>query len=178
MSEQYTIVVGINGSSQSGDALRWAAEQADLRGGRVVALRTWRTAAPTAPPSGTTAGRVGSTQRTEAEVRESLARAVERALGPEHDVELRVVKGGRKKAFVDVSREADLIVLGSPRKMQSGPMFAHRLVYATHCPIVVMPPEPVAHPTTVERAASAAGRRVVRAAGTAGRPGLPPRGRR
>lgn len=170
----YTVVVGINGSSQSRDALRWAKAQADVMGGRVVALRTWRAAAPAPTPSGTSSGRVGTSERTEAEVRESLAQAVELALGADHDVELRVERTGRKKAFVAISREADLIVLGAPRKMAAGPMFAHRLVYATACPVVVMPPETGHAPGSVARAASAAGRAMMTAAGTAGRPGLPP----
>ncbi|GAA1390762.1 universal stress protein [Luteococcus peritonei] len=170
----YTVVVGINGSQQSRDALRWAKAQADLHGGRVIALRTWRAAAPAATPSGTSAGRVGTTERTEKEVREALATAVESALGSDHGVELRVERTGRKKAFVELSKRADLIVLGAPRKMAAGPMFAHRLVYATHCPVVVMPPEPTG-PSVVSRAAGAAADRLATAAGTAGRPGMPPR---
>lgn len=170
-TRQWTVVVGINGSQQSRDALRWAKEEADLRHGRVIALRTWRAQAPAATPAGTTSARVGTTERTESEVQATLARAVAKALGPDHDVELRVVRGGRKKAFVDLSHEADLIVLGAPRKMSSGPMFAHRLVYATACPVVVMPPEPDAAPSPTTKMAAAAGKRIIAAAGTAGRPG-------
>ena len=83
-------------------------------------------------------------------------------------------RSGRTKAFVELSREADLIVLGAPRKLAAGPMFAHRLVYATHCPVVVMPPEPTAA-SAVSRAAGVAADRLATAAGTAGRPGMPPR---
>ena len=86
-----------------------------------------------------------------------MAAAVEGALGTDHGVELRVERSGRTKAFVELSREADLIVLGAPRKLAAGPMFAHRLVYATHCPVVVMPPEPTG--------ASAAGQQASRPTG-------------
>ncbi|GEM_PF-5194289 len=105
---------------------------------------------------------------------ESLTEAVTAALGKDHDVELRVERSGRKRAFVALSEQADLIVLGAPRKMAAGPMFAHRLVSAAHCPVVVMPPEPTG-PSVVQKAAGSAGRSLAKAAGTAGRPGIPPR---
>ena len=35
---------------------------------------------------------------------------------------------------------ADLLVVDAPRQLLAGPMFAHRLIYAAACPVVVMPP--------------------------------------
>ena len=170
---RYTVVVGINGSQQSRDALRWAKAQADLHDGQVIALCTWRAAAPAATPSGTR--RPGWVPRSAPRPRcASVGRRRGGALGTDHGVELRVERSGRTKAFVELSRGADLIVLGAPRKLAAGPMFAHRLVYATHCPVVVMPPEPTGA-LAVSRAAGVAADRLATAAGTAGRPGMPPR---
>jgi hypothetical protein len=63
-------------------------------------------------------------------------------------------------------------VVDAPRQLLAGPMFAHRLIYAASCPVVVMPPDVSGEPASaLARAAGAIGRQVVNAAGTAGRPG-------
>ncbi|MGG5258070.1 universal stress protein [Phycicoccus avicenniae] len=165
----YTIVVGVSPGSASPTALRWAHEQATLRGGRVVAVRAWRTTGPQATPSGTTATRVPSSAATEAEATSRLVADVSGVLGDDHGVELRVVRGDRRRALLDAARDADLLVVDAPRSMASAPLFAHRLVYAAPCPVVVMPPRISGEPeTALEKAGWAA----VRAAGSAGRPGL------
>lgn len=166
---QYTVVVGVSPGSASPTALAWAHEQARLRGGRVVAVRAWRTTGPQATPSGTTAARVPSSTVTEREAMARLVSDVAGVLGPDHGVELRVVRGDRRRALLEAARDADLLVVDAPRSLASAPLFAHRLVYAAHCPVVVMPPRISGEPETpLERAGWAA----VRAAGSAGRPGL------
>ena len=81
------------------------------------------------------------------------------------------------KALVAAPQGAVLVVLDAPRRtdLTTGPMFAQRLVYSAPCPVVVMPPA-VANegPTPLARAGRRIGREVVRAAGTAGRPGILP----
>ena len=93
-------------------------------------------------------------------------------LGVEHGVELRLVRGGKYNVLIKAAAGADLLVVDAPRQLMAGPMFAHRLVYAASCPVVVMPPvisgEP---PSMLTRVAGAVGRNVLAAAGTAGRPG-------
>lgn len=165
----YTVVVGVSPGSASPTALAWAHEQAALRGGRVVAVRAWRTTGPQATPSGTTAARVPSATEAEREAVARLTADVEAVLGRGHGVELRVVRGDRRRALLDAARGADLLVVDAPRSLASAPLFAHRLVYAARCPVVVMPPRISGEPQTAwEKAAWAA----VRAAGSAGRPGL------
>ena len=97
------------------------------------------------------------------------------ALGDDHTAELRLVRGGRLKVLLKAAAEADLLVVDAPRQLMAGPMFAHRLLYAAPCPVVVMPPvlsdEP---PSTLSRMAGVVGRGIVVAAGTAGRPGYRP----
>ena len=102
----------------------------------------------------------------------SLKADVAAALGPEHGAELRLVRGSRFKVLVAAAGGADLLVVDAPRQLLAGPMFAHRLVYAAACPVVVMPPQISGEPQTwLTRLAAAVGRSVVAAAGTAGRPG-------
>ncbi|GGL34966.1 universal stress protein [Phycicoccus endophyticus] len=174
MSEhQYTVVVGVSPRSSSPTALRWAHEQARVHGGRVIALRAWHTGAPQATPSGTTAARVPSSTEAEHEAVSRLAADVLEVLGPDHGVDLRVTRGDRHRALLEAARDADLLVIDAPRSLASAPLFAHRLVYAAECPVVVMPPHISGEPESrFHRAARAAGWATVRAAGRAGRPGL------
>lgn len=177
MSEQqvqqpYTVVVGVSATSKSPTALAWARAQVQQNGGRLVAVRAWRMPNPQATPSGTPASRVSREQDVEEQARASLAADVEATLGAGHDAELRLVRGGKYGVLIKAATEADLLVVDAPRQLLAGPMFAHRLVYAASCPVVVMPPHVSGEPPSVlNRVASAVGRGVVTAAGTAGRPG-------
>ena len=168
----YTVVVGVSGTSGSPTALAWARAQADHNDGRVVAVRAWRPSIPQATPSGTPATRISHEADVEREAEEALAADVARTLGPDHGVELRLVKGGRYRVLAKSARDADVLVIDAPRQLLTGPMFAHRLVYTVPCPVVVMPPQISGEPQTwLTRLAGAVGRSVVAAAGTAGRPG-------
>jgi hypothetical protein len=175
MSEEpYTVVVGVSATSKSPTALAWAAAQAEQNGGRVIAVRAWKMPNPQATPSGTPAGRISLEADVEQNARTSLEQDVAAVLGPDHRAELRLVRGGTYRVLLKASQEADLLVVDAPRQLLVGPMFAHRLIYATPCPVVVMPPETPTTPSKLSRAAGALGRSVVTAAGTAGRPGYRP----
>lgn len=175
MNDQpYTVVVGVSATSKSPTALAWAAAQARQNDGRVIAVRAWKMPAPPATPSGPSAGRIAVESDVEREARETLERDVAAALGPDHDAEVRLVRGGTYRVLLKAAREADLLVVDAPRQLLVGPMFAHRLVYATTCPVVVMPAESSGGPSKLTRAAESLGRSVVTAAGTAGRPGYRP----
>ena len=168
----YTVVVGVSATSKSPTALAWADAQARANGGRVVAVRAWRPPAPQATPSGTPASRISREADVQQAAEESLVADVEATLGADHDVELRLVRGGRFNVLVKAAARADLLVIDAPRALVVGPMFAHRLIYAAACPVVVMPPHISGEPETwLTRMAGALGRSVVAAAGTAGRPG-------
>jgi hypothetical protein len=171
----YTVVVGVSATSKSPAALAWAAAQATANLGRVIAVRAWRLPNPQATPAGTPAGRIARVDEVEAGARQALESDVAAALGEGHAAEVRLVRGGRLKVLLKAAAEADLLVVDAPRQLVAGPMFAHRLLYAASCPVVVMPPvlsgEP---PSTLRRVVGAVGRGVVAAAGTAGRPGYRP----
>ncbi len=173
MSEQrpYTIVVGVSATSKSPTALDWADAQARLNHGRIVAVRAWRMPNPQATPSGPTAGRIIREVDAESEARESLESDVAATLGADHAAEVRLVRGGKFRVLADAALEADLVVVDAPRQLLAGPMFAHRLIYALSCPVVVMPPVTSGEPSVLTRMAGAVGRGVLSAAGNAGRPG-------
>lgn len=173
MSEHaYVVVVGVSATSKSQPALAWADAQAKQNHGHVIAVRAWRAPSPQATPSGTPASRISHDVEVEQEARRELERDVAAALGPDHTAELRLEHGSTFSVLVAAAREADLLVVDAPRQLFVGPMFAHRLVYAATCPVVVMPPDVSGEPASLlVRAAEAVGRSVVTAAGTAGRPG-------
>lgn len=176
MSEEeqqpYTVVVGVSATSTSPTALAWAQAQARQNRGRVVAVRAWRMPNPQATPSGTPPGRIPREEEVVRAAQESLAADVAATLGDDHGAELRLVRGGKYSVLVKAAAGADLLVVDAPRQLMAGPMFAHRLVYAASCPVVVMPPRISGEPASMlNRVAGALGRSVVAAAGTAGRPG-------
>lgn len=176
MSEQpYTIVVGVSATSKSPAALQWSVAQAKQRGGRVIAVRAWRMPNPQATPAGTPAGRISREGDVEHEAVAALAEDVASILGPDHRAEIRLVRGGKFRVLLEAAADADLLVVDAPRQLFAGPMFAHRLIYAASCPVLVMPPDVSGEPPSMlTRAAEAVGRSVVTAAGTAGRPGYRP----
>ncbi len=174
-NQPYTVVVGVSATSKSPRALTWAQHQATGNGGRLIAVRAWRTPAPQATPSGETGGRISRSIEVEQQAEAALADDVEAALGPEHGVELRLRRGGKWPVLVEAAAGADLLVVDAPRQLLVGPMFAHQLIYAATCPVVVMPPDISGEPPpALARAARVLGRSVVEAAGTAGRPGYRP----
>lgn len=178
MTEQgYTIVVGVSATSKSPTALRWSIEEAQLRGGTVVAVRAWRPPAPQTSSRVTPSPLVQDATSAEEDARRAFEDDVAQVLGPGHGIELRLVRGGKRKVLVSESQHADLLVVDAPPRTQlsSSPLFAQRLVYRAFCPVVVMPPTISGEPKTpLVRAGQSVARGVVRSAGTAGRPGVRP----
>ena len=168
----YTVVVGVSATSKSPRALAWAAAQADQNKGKLIALRAWRVRAPMAIPSGPRPQLMDDRDTAESEAQTSLAADVAEALGTDHPVECRTVQGSSFNALVEAAAEADLLVVDAPRQLIAGPMFAHRLVYAVPCPVVMMPPVISGEgPSVWSRLGKDVANRLLLAAGTAGRPG-------
>ncbi|MEU3555418.1 universal stress protein [Streptomyces fragilis] len=105
-----TIIVGFDGSAESGAAADWAAREARLRGAAVKLVHVWQ---PMPEPMGegllTTAG----TRRhwTERIPREAASRLRERHPGLEVGVEH--VDGASAQGLLGAARDAELLVLGS-----------------------------------------------------------------
>ncbi|MBT2541132.1 universal stress protein [Streptomyces sp. ISL-44] len=119
MSEQPIeplIVVGVDGSNHSKEALRWAVEQARMVGGRVHAVMAWEwNRNPFA--IGSAAAQVAEDEVVTAEeaARRKLADTVATTVGTSPGVPVfrRVEQGSPAQVLVDAAKEADLTVVGT-----------------------------------------------------------------
>ena len=144
-----TIVVGIDGSPASVAALRWAADEAELRGARLVAIHAWAFVppAPMVEP-----GMVPMPAMDYAGTLEAERTAVEEELdalfveafpdGPAVSIERRLVEADPGEALEAESRDADLVVVGSRGRSGIaaallGSVSRHVLHHAA-CPVVVV----------------------------------------
>lgn len=135
------IVVGVDGSDRSKDALRWAAQQAELTGATLEAIAVWHDPGV----SGLAAANpreLGLSKLAE----QTLAHAVDEVFGADHPAWLRtrVVEGHAAQVLVDASADADLLVVGSHghgRFVSAllGPVSTH-CVHHARCPITVIRP--------------------------------------
>ncbi|WP_051466115.1 MULTISPECIES: universal stress protein [Pseudofrankia] len=129
------VVVGIDGSSASVSALRWAAAEARRRGARLSVVVAYRHDIMLQPPRGSDAWHGA---------RDVLDRALLAAgVDPDH-VEAHVIDGSPAASLVAVSHRADLLVIGH---QEHGPL-SRTLLGAVNtdrdtffrCPVVVVPP--------------------------------------
>jgi nucleotide-binding universal stress UspA family protein len=133
------IVVGVDGSLGSDEALRWAAEEAELHGATLTAVMTWgfldqhpSDGAPFDPHFDETSAL--------AQLREHL----ERTLGPERSeaVEPRAICDLAARGLVEASTDADLLVVGARglggfKGLLLGSVSQHCLQHAT-VPVAVI----------------------------------------
>jgi nucleotide-binding universal stress UspA family protein len=143
------IVVGVDGSDASREALRWAAEEARLRSTSLVAVYAWSFIPPQpigdpgmlAVPTGDLPGQLDA----EGEVAQAaLDGAVADALGGESGVEVerKLVEGDPSDVLVAESEAAELVVVGSHgrsgiRAALLGSVSRHVVNHAS-CPVVVV----------------------------------------
>ena len=139
----------------------------------MIAVRAWRPATPMSsgarPPLHTY-----DADAAYAAEQEHLVADVAQVLGPDHGVVCRLVHGGRRKVLL-AQAEGDLLVIDAPRQpdLAGGPLFAHRLIHRAPCPVVVMPSSVSGMgPSALARAGRTTGKEVIRADGSAGRPGV------
>jgi nucleotide-binding universal stress UspA family protein len=136
------IVVGVDGSDHSKDALRWAVDEARRRDCRVRAVIAWSPPyvlvgleATMAVPMD--AAKEGATTKLESVVAEVVTDAADRAR-----VDLVVAPGNAVPVLVDESKAADLLVVGS--RGYGGFLglllgsTADQVVKHTQCPTVVV----------------------------------------
>ncbi|MGY1642602.1 universal stress protein [Geodermatophilus sp. SYSU D00703] len=102
------IVVGVDGSASSEDALRWAAEQARLTGQELHAVSAWEVPMPY---DGPVIGDLDLSGDTAA----LLEKTVGNALGAADAARVvrHVQQGHPAQVLMDVGRDADLLVVGS-----------------------------------------------------------------
>jgi nucleotide-binding universal stress UspA family protein len=143
------IVVGVDGSETSHEALRWAAEEARLRSARLVAVYAWTFIPPQpigdpgmlAVPAGDLPGQLDAESEA---ARVALDDAVEVILGAEAGVEVerKLVERDPGEALIAESAKADLVVVGSHgrtgfRAALLGSVSRHVVDHAK-CPVVVV----------------------------------------
>jgi len=136
------ILVGVDGSSSSREAARWAVEQARETGAELEVVHAW-----SAPEMGT--DRIAAAlaapdcleQAARRELREVLDQLDERGLVA--PITARVVCAEAAAALLDACRDVDLVVVG--RRGLSGRGDGHlgtvsrRLIHEAPCPVVVVP---------------------------------------
>jgi nucleotide-binding universal stress UspA family protein len=122
-ANNHWIAAGVDGSEAGDRGLRWAIEEAKLRGAAVRIVTAWHvpviaiTPHGASPPTGTT---------LEDEIRqaaEGVAEAAAKTVRQEADlpVEAKVIEGRAADVLIEHSRGADLLVLGArPKGSLSG----------------------------------------------------------
>ncbi|WP_428831363.1 universal stress protein [Actinomadura chokoriensis] len=144
-SGPHLILVGVDGSAASLEALRWAAAEAELRHAEIVAVRSWRARRDwMAPYAG--AARLPAPDREYEQARCALAADVAAVLGhaPRVPVRQELAVGEPARALLDRAAGADLLVLGGHRWDSAetdviGPVRAACLRHAP-CPVVFVAP--------------------------------------
>ena len=140
------IVVGVDGSSHSEEALRWALGQARLTGQPVEAVTSWRVPVD----YGDGGAHALMALDWEGDATSTLEDTVAKVVGsPDADrVSRRVVQGHPAKVLVDAAADAALLVVGSRGRggftgMLLGSVSQHVIARAA-CPVVVVrtPVEP------------------------------------
>jgi nucleotide-binding universal stress UspA family protein len=114
------IVVGVDGSEPSHEALRWAVAESELREARIVAVHVWSFVPPVPIaepgmfpiPSGDYPGQLEAERAAAMEELEAaLAEALPSAATAE--IESKLVEGDAGDALVEEAAGADLLVVGS-----------------------------------------------------------------
>jgi nucleotide-binding universal stress UspA family protein len=148
------IVVGIDGSDASVDALRWALEQALLRDATVDVVHCWATPHLGTPlvavePAGTGIPGDGFQAEAEATLDSAVARATD---GLERSgVQLRkhLIEDAPARALIEAADGADMLVVGSRGRGGFAGLLlgsvSQQCVHHSRCPVVVFrhaAPEP------------------------------------
>ena len=138
-----TIVVGVDGSPTSKEALRWALDYA--RGDdRLIAAHVWRII-PAGAFEVPALDLVDLETRARTVLEEALEEVVaEVAEGDRPDIETEVRMGHVGEALIALSDEADLLVVGSRgyggfRGLLLGSVSTY-IVHHAKCPVTIVPP--------------------------------------
>jgi nucleotide-binding universal stress UspA family protein len=137
------IVVGIDGSDVSKDALRWAVEDARARGAEVVALHAYEVSVPTTDAVPTAPVDLPAlVAEVHEDAEQFVAKIVDEVVGNSVSVAVApiAVEDTPARALLDASRDADLLVVGSHGHGLSGLLLGSvSLECAQHaaCPVLI-----------------------------------------
>ena len=138
------IVVGVDGSDSSREALRWAYDEAAHHGASITAVSAWHPPAlPMTPPYGSVPpeGYVSQPKQNAMDLLEQFVADLD-VREPAVDVRTSVEEGNPAEVLIEWSKEVDLVVLGSRghggfKGMLLGSVSQH-LVAHSGCPVVVV----------------------------------------
>jgi nucleotide-binding universal stress UspA family protein len=135
-----TIVVGIDGSEASRDALRWAHEEARLRGASLRLVHVW-----VYPYLGPRTGVHEPRELMEGDAAALLADELQRFRAEVPDgvtVETRLLEGSPADGLVAESRDADLVVVGTRGRGGFSTLLlgsvSSAVAHHAHCPVVLV----------------------------------------
>jgi nucleotide-binding universal stress UspA family protein len=153
------IVVGVDGSSESKAALRWALDEARLRGATLRVVRAWTTPlvyeGAFIPPDAL------DTDALQQEAAEALDELIGQASGAETpvSVERLVVQGAPARVLVEAAEQADLLVVGSRGHGGFAGLLlgsvSQQCAHHAPCPVVIIRPRRDAQTSAAETAGSA-----------------------
>jgi nucleotide-binding universal stress UspA family protein len=139
-----TIVAGIDDSDESKNALRWAVDEARLRGVPVTAIHAWQV--PSLPPPPDVAPVVPPIDPSiVAALEQAAARLVERVVrevdGSGVEVRLVTAEGPPAWVLIDAAGDDDLIVVGSRglggfKGLLLGSV-SQQVANHAHCPVLI-----------------------------------------
>lgn len=137
---EHIVVVGVDGSDASKDALRWAARQAELTGASLLAVMTWHR--PVAPYGVAVPLLVDMDLKSDSQ--HALDRVITETLGEGSAVAVSatVVEGQPALQLLEAAKTAELLVVGSRGHgaftgMLLGSVSEHCVAHSP-CPIVVV----------------------------------------
>ncbi|MEV4916129.1 universal stress protein [Streptomyces tirandamycinicus] len=134
------VVVGVGEDAKESAAVRFAAEEARRRGVPLEAVRAWR--CPAHEPGGYPL-MVGRPTRQYEERAVEVLEAALQDLPADVEVRPRTVEGHARRALVEASHSADLLVVGARRReghlgLQLGST-AHAVLHHSACPVAIVP---------------------------------------
>jgi nucleotide-binding universal stress UspA family protein len=137
-----TILVGFDGSADAQSALRFAIQEAKLRGAKLRVVTTWRLPSngwdEFPPPE-----EVMERFREQAEETVAAARATVRMEAPDLEVETVAVEGGLGEALLDNAPEATMIVVATRGRGQIAGLLvgsvSHQVIGQSPIPVAVVP---------------------------------------
>jgi nucleotide-binding universal stress UspA family protein len=131
------IVVGVDGSEHSIAALRWAVEEARLRGSEIVALCVWEFPHALNPVTMFTI----EAEPFEADAKAALDRALAAVAPGSAKVTSRIVEGSAALRLLEASAGAELVVVGSRGRGGFGGLLlgsvSQHLAAHARCPVLV-----------------------------------------
>jgi len=146
------VVVGVDGSPGADRALRWAAEEAALRGARLRIVHAWRVPLLEAIPAPYVVGlpappvdqeAVGESYRVRAS--KVLEDAVGRVLGSDQGAEIEetLVEGPPAAQLLRAAQDADMLVVGSRGHGGFAGLLlgsvSQQVAHHAPCPVVIVP---------------------------------------